>query len=171
MSSFDAVGSGIRFSDCLFTEPVPLTNWTAPQCACLFVLLVRDGNWAPKLFQPLRFGEFGNNLRGSLADDAARLATHAGPLFVAVLPMPFSSSAQRCELRDQLVWAYNPLYQRSAAPAQYDLVQKLDELEKKHDEQTTQFRLLLASINRLFEPLPEPPRRPIGFLPQIAKSS
>ena len=49
---------------------------------------------------------------------------------------------------------------------QNELVRKLDVLEKKHNEQTTQFQLLLASINRLFEPQPERPHRPIGFLPQ-----
>jgi len=47
---------------------------------------------------------------------------------------------------------------------QGDLAHKLDELEKKHEEQTTQLRLLLANINRLFEPQTEPSRRPIGFL-------
>lgn len=162
-------GPGIRFNDCVFTEPVPLSHWTAPKCACLFVILARDGNWAPRLFQPLCFGEFGNNLSVPLAGNAMRRATNASPLFVSVVPMPFSSIAQRCEIRDQLVWAYNPACQESVAPAQHDLARKLDELEKKHDEQTTQFRLLLASINRLFDPLPVPPRRPIGFSPETVK--
>jgi hypothetical protein len=162
------VGPGIRFNDFMFCEPVPLRNWTAPKFAGLVVVLAGDANWAPKPFQPLCFGEFGNNVRGPVATDSIRLPANAGPLFISVLPMPFSSSAQRCDVRNQLVWAYNPIYQGSAAPAQNELVRKLDELEKRHEEQTTQFRLLLASINRLFEPQPEPPRRPIGFLPQTA---
>jgi len=58
--------------------------------------------------------------------------------------------------------------QGTASPNQNELVRKLDELEKRHEEQTTQFRLVLANINRLFEPQPERPRRPIGFLPQPA---
>jgi hypothetical protein len=97
-----------------------------------------------------------------------RLPANAGQLFIAVLPMPFSSSAQRCEVRNQLLWAYNPVYQGSTRHPENELARKLDELEKRHEEQTTQFQLLLASINRLFEPQPVPPRRPIGFLPETA---
>jgi hypothetical protein len=167
MSSY-LVGPGIRFNDYVFSEPVPLSSWTTPKYAGLFVILVRDGNWAPRQFQPLCFDEFGNNVRGPLPASSIRLPANAGALFVSVMAMPFSTSEQRCAVRNQLVWAYNPVYQRAAAPVQNDLARKLDELEKKHEEQTTQFRLLLASINRLFEPLPEPPHRPIGFLPQTA---
>jgi hypothetical protein len=163
------VGPGIRFNDCMFSEPLPLGNWAAPKFAGLFVILARDANWAPKPFQPLWFGEFGNNVRGSLASDSIRLPANVGQLFVSVLPMPFSSSGQRCEVRDQLLWAYNPVCQGTAMPpAQNELARKVDELEKRHEEQTTQFRLLLASINRLFEPLPVPPHRPIGFLHETA---
>jgi hypothetical protein len=163
-------GLGIRFNDFMFSEPVPLSAWAAPKFAGLFVVLVRDTNWAPKQFQPLCFGEFGNNVRGPLAAESIRLPANAGLLFVSVLPMPFSSSAQRCDARNQLVWAYNPVCQGTATPpAQNELlVRKLDELEKRHEEQTTQFRLLMTSINRLFEPQPVPPRRPIGFLPETA---
>lgn len=164
------VGPGIRFNDFMFSEPFPVNNSPAPKCAGLFVILIRDGNWAPRQYQPLYFGEFGNNTRGALASDFVRLPAQAGPLFVAVLPMPFSSSAQRCEARNQLVWAYNPAYQESAPPPQSELVRKLNEMEKKHEEQSTQFHMLLASLNRFFEPLPEPTRRPIGFLPQTADS-
>jgi hypothetical protein len=160
------VGPGIRFNDHMFSEPVPLSNLAAPKCAGLYVVLVRDANWAPRPFQPLWFGEFGNNVRGPLAPDSIRLPAHAGPLFISVLPLPFSSSAQRCDMRNQLVWAYNPVYQGNATtPVQSDLARKLDELEKRHEEQTTQFRLLMASINRFFEPQPVPARRPIGFMP------
>jgi hypothetical protein len=164
------VGTGIRFNDCMFSEPAPLSNLAAPKCGGLFVLLAGDTSWAPRPFQPLCFGEFGNNARGLLATDSIRLPANCGPLFISVLPMPFSSSAQRREVRNQLVWAYNPVYQGSA-PAPNDLARKLDELEKRHEEQTTQFRMLMASINRLFEPLPVPPRRPIGFLPETAEGT
>jgi hypothetical protein len=167
MSSY-MLGPGIRFNDFMFSEPVPLTNWTAPKFAGLFVVLVEDTNWAPRAFQPLCFGEFGNNVRTPLVSAAIRLPPSGRPLFLSVLPMPFSSSAQRCDVRNQLTWAYNPVCQGGATPNQNELVRKLDELEKRHEEQTTQFRLLLASINRLFEPQPEPPRRPIGFMPQAA---
>ena len=157
------VGPGIRFNDFMFSEPMPLSAWTPPKFPGLFVLLAADTNWAPRPFQPLYFGEFGNNAR-PLASNPIRVSV---PLLVSVLPMPFSSSTQRTEARNQLIWAYNPAYQTTAR-SESDLVRKLDELEKKHDEQTTQFRLLLANLNRLFEPQPEPVHRPIGFLPQPA---
>jgi hypothetical protein len=86
-------------------------------------------------------------------------------LFVSALAMPFSTSGQRSEARSQLVWAYNPVWQATGgSPVQSELAHKLDALEKKHEEQTTQLRLLLASLNRLFEPPTQPQRRTIGFL-------
>jgi hypothetical protein len=164
------VGPGIRFNDFIFSEPVPWNSWTPPKFAGLFVLLVADTSWAPRPFQPLYFGEFGNNARNPLAVGSNRLPAGAGSLFLSVLPLPFSSSAQRSEARNQLIWAYNPVYQASVASTHDELlVRKLDELEKKHEEQSTQFQLLLSHLNRLFEPLPEPARHPIGFLPQTAE--
>jgi hypothetical protein len=162
------VGPGIRFNDFMFSEPVPLSAWTPPKFAGLFVVLAPDNNWAPRAFQPLYFGEFGNNVLCAPGGGLQRFPFNAG-LLIAVLPLPFSSSAQRAEARNQLLWAYNPVYQPAGTPSQNELVRKLDDLEKKHEEQTTQFRLLLASLNRLFEPQPEPARhRPIGFLPPTA---
>ena len=167
MNSYMAA-AGIRFNDFVFSEPRPLVETALPKCAGILAILVRDPNWAPKPFQPLCFREFGNNSPQNLfAYQPMRWGRTE--LFVSVLPMPFSSTAQRCEVRNQLVWAYNPVLQNNGLPpVQNELVHKLDELEKKHEEQTTQVRLLLASINRLFEPQAEPKRRPIGFLPQPA---
>ena len=156
---------GIRFNDYLFSEPSRIVDWAPPKCAGICAVLARDPNWAPRPFQPLWFWEFGNN------SDLPRLARMTNPqaLFASVLAMPFSTSAQRSEVRDQLVWAYNPVYQASGGSAvQSELAHKLDELERKHEEQTTQLRLLLASVNRLFEPQTEPRRRTIGFLPPLA---
>jgi hypothetical protein len=171
MNSYLAI-SGIRFNDCLFTEPTQLASWITPKYAGIFVILASDLNWAPKPLRALYFGEFGNNAQEVLpASDRDRIrlagATRGESLLVSALPMPFSTTAQRSEICNQLVWAYNPVWQANAAPpASSELTRKLEELEKKHEEQTTQLRLLLASVNRLFEPLPEPPPRRIGFLPQ-----
>jgi hypothetical protein len=157
--------AGIRFNDYLFSEPTRMIEWAPPKCAGICVILARDPNWAPKPFQPLCFWEFGNN------SDLRRLTRmpNTEALYVSALAMPFSTSAQRSEIRSQLVWAYNPVWQASAGSAgQSELAYKLDELEKKHEEQTTQLRLLLASVNRLFEPQTEPRRRTIGFLPSPA---
>jgi hypothetical protein len=162
------VAAGIRFNDYVFSEPRRLVEWAPPKCAGVCAILARDANWAPKPFQPLCFLEFGNN------SDLRRLARtpNTDALFVSAIAMPFSTSAQRTEVRNQLVWAYNPIWEAgTGATAQSDLAHKLDELERKHEEQTTQFRLLLASINRLFEPQTEMPRhRAIGFLAPAASS-
>jgi hypothetical protein len=94
-----------------------------------------------------------------------------GVFFVAVLPMPFSTLAQRWALRQELIRAYNPVLQgHERPPAAGDLAHKVDELERKHQEQTAQVGLLLANMNRFFEPLTVPPRRRIGFVPQTAPS-
>ena len=158
------VASGIRFNDFFFTEPRLLTEWTPPKYAGIFAILTLDPNWAPKPFQPLCFGEFGNDSRRAET-------TRSGHLFISVLPMPFSTTDQRSTARNQLIWAYSPLWQpKEASAAPGELARKLEQLEKKHEEQTEQFRLLLANINKLFEPPPSPParRRPIGFVPQSA---
>jgi hypothetical protein len=163
------VAPGIRFDEFVFSDPRRLAETALPKCGGVLVLMIGDPNWAPKHFQPLCFREFGNNSQQVLAYDPARLGRtlQAEALFVSILALPFSTAAERCEIRDKLVRAYNPFCQTGGSPVlQSELVHKLDQLERKNEEQTLQVRLLLASINRLFEPQPEPRRRPIGFLPQ-----
>jgi hypothetical protein len=149
--------TGIRFNDAMFTDPVQLAGWTPPKFAGLFGILVEDPNWAPKRFQPLYFGEFGNNaVVPSLVKDLGRLmaAAQGKPLLIAVFPMPFSTTAQRWHLRDELVWAYNPVCQTdrdNTPPAEW--AAKYNELEK-------QFIQLQAGMNKT------EPRRRIGFMPQ-----
>jgi hypothetical protein len=141
---------GIRFNDCLFSEPVAVAGWTPPRYAGLFVVLVNDSNWAPKALQPLYFGEFGNNAPlPTLALDYPRLlaAAKGRILLVAVLPMPFSTTAQRRELHNELVGAYNP--------------------ECGFDGNMVQ----LANVNQSFQPPPEAPRRRIGFMPHTESAA
>jgi len=134
--------AGIRFNDCYFSEPVRLIEWTPPKCAGLFAVLVPDPNWAPKPFRPIYFGEFGNNTPdpapespGQFREDAERAA-----LLVVVLPLPFSTTAQRQGLRNELVSAYYPACQ---------------------GEEATN---LQAALSR-FAPSAPDTRRRIGFLP------
>jgi hypothetical protein len=158
--------SGIRFNDCFFGEPVPFANWTPPGCASLYAILVTDPNWAPRPFQPLYFGEFGNNTSLTAAQ---REITNLVPaprretLFIAVLPLPFSTTGQRWLVRNELIWAYNPPCQVERAHSQpAELVAKLEELERRHQEQAAELRLLFA--RGFLSPKPQPRRR-IGFLP------
>ena len=161
---------GIRFNDCVFSEPVRLDTWTPPPCAGLFGIVVPDLNWAPKPFQALYFGEFGNNAsRKTLLADCRNLidAYRDKTLMVSMLPLPFSTTSQRCALRNELVWAYNPPYQEAANPGHPDLARKVQDLEKAHQEQAAHLMHLLASAHYNFEPPAEPRRRSFGFLPQV----
>jgi hypothetical protein len=112
--------AGIRFDDCYFSEPTPLSQWTPPRCAGLFVVLAPDSNWAPKPYQPLHFGEFGNNAT-HIPDVAEfgllRGAASTQPLYISALAMPFSTTAQRRAIRAELVQAYNPI-SRASEPRQ-----------------------------------------------------
>jgi hypothetical protein len=156
---------GVRFNDCLFTEPVTLAAWRPPACPGIAAILVRNHLWAPKPLQLLYIEEFGNhgawelnlppNLRG-------------GDVLISVLSMPFSTTAQRRALCAELVAAYNPPFRAQRDPvAGTELAQKLDELEVRQQEQSRQILTLLAQLGKMFEPQPVGPRRPIGFLPQL----
>jgi hypothetical protein len=166
---------GIRFNDYLFSEPVAAAGWTPPRCPGLFAILVTDSNWAPKAFHPLYFGELGNNtpLRALPVDYPRLLAAAQGrTLLVAVLPMPFSTTTQRRDLRNELALAYNPDCQTGGSMLhQADLATRFDDLEKRHRDQTDQVMLLLANINQSFQPPPETPRRRIGFVTQAEPSA
>jgi hypothetical protein len=167
----NSTSPGIRFNDCLFSEPVSIGTWTVPKHAGLFAILVNDPNWGPRFFQPLYFGEFGNNTPFPvLARHYPHLmaAAKGRSLYVAALPMFFSTTMQRLGLRDELIRAYNPECQTDAtALPETELASRLSDLEKRYRDQTAQVTLLLASMNPSFQPLPEPsPRRRIGFMPQ-----
>lgn len=125
MSSYNA---GIRFNDCVFSEPVRFSEWFPPTCGGIVAVLAHDPNWGPRPFRPLYFGEFGN--------DSRRFPGNA-PFLIAVCAMPYSTSAQRRTLCDELIAGYNPLYQTK------------------------------GNIGKLFAAQPAGPRRPIGFMPDI----
>jgi hypothetical protein len=163
---------GIRFNDCVFAQPTRLAEWTPPGCAGLFVILAEDTNWSPKPLQPLYFGEFGNNEQNFTLNGWLSQAGRAHALLVATLALPFSTSAQRCALRNELVQAYNPISQAEGGQTSpRELARKLDAIEVRQHEQNTQIIALLHQLNRIFEPQPLPPRRPIGFLARFAESN
>src|SRR5215471_10130778 len=102
----ETYAAGIRFNDCYFSEPVHLIEWTPPKCAGLFAVLVPDPNWAPKPFRPIYFGEFGNNTPDpppEAAERQLRDGVERAALLVVVLPLLFSTTAQRQALRNELV--------------------------------------------------------------------
>ena len=161
---------GIRFNDCVFSEPATLPGATLSRCAGLFVILAEDRNWAPKTFQPLYFGEYGNNPQEyAILQEATRSLKgwQDKTLYLAVLPLPFSTTTQRWALSHELMRAYNPSCQSGPSnQPPSELVRRLDALEKTHHEQTAQLLWLRASADYLLGATPERRRR-IGFLPEI----
>ena len=149
---------GIRFNDCYFSEPTHLGNWVQPRYAGLLGIVVSDPNWAPKPFQPLYFGEFGNNAPiAALPSNYASLllAANGRALLVCVYPMPFSTTAERWAVRNELVWAYNPACQTDANRTS----------SGEDQEHSLQAKQLLTAVEPSGE-LKKEPRRRIGFMPQ-----
>jgi|GEM_PF-1101727 hypothetical protein len=161
---------GIRFNDWVFTEPARLSEWRQPVCAGLFVVLAKQAQWAPKPFQPLYFGEFGNNGHSALDFDGwVPPAGRMDELYIAALPLPYSTTAQRFALRHELIRAYNPIAQADATrTSTRELARKVDAMELRQQEQNAQILALLQQLNAMFGPQPATPRRPIGFLAQAA---
>ena len=159
------VPPGVRFNDCLFSEPAPLANWRQPGCAGIVAVLARNPQWSPKPLQPLYFGEFGNDTvsRSSLPPNLSR------DLLVSVLPMPYSTAAQRRALCDELIAAHNPAWQSNRTMVSAAaLARKVVELEARQWEQSQQILALLTHLGKLFEPTQAGPRKPIGFLSELA---
>src|SRR5712664_388027 len=83
--------AGIRFSDYVFTEPIPLDRLLLPSHSTgVYAVLMPDPTWAPRDFQPLFFGEFAN---GHCSITAAELswwyrAAAGKSLYIAVLAIP-----------------------------------------------------------------------------------
>jgi hypothetical protein len=158
--------SGIRFNDYFFSEPVSLAAWRPPKCAGLLSILIDDPNWAPRGFQPIYFGEFGNNTPAPAMLQAHTLVAASArgeALFVSILPMLFSTTQQRLALRRELILAYHPVCQTDVDAQAGDLELKLAELEKKHQEQTAQMIQLMANAGTQLE-APPVRRRRIGFV-------
>jgi hypothetical protein len=160
------VPPGVRFNDSLFTEPAPVAIWRPTGCAGILAILAPNSQWGPRPLQPLYFAEFGN--------DAARgmnlpANIHREDLLVSVLPMPYSTAAQRRALCNDLIASHNPAWQanRTVVPGE-ELARKVDELAARQQEQSQQILSLLAHLAKLFAPQPVGPRKPIGFLAELA---
>jgi hypothetical protein len=106
---------GIKFSIYLFTEPEPLTSWQAPPRAGVYVILIPNGSYNPRPFQPIYFGESGDmSTRGFLnlhhkCGDWRRVARDDKNLFVAAHSMPTSTPEQRRAVESELVGLYSPV--------------------------------------------------------------
>src|SRR5262249_6312860 len=89
-----------------------------------------------------------------------------GALYAAALMLPYSTTGQRWSIRDELVSAYNPACQSGTDRSSIrELARRIDAVEFRQQEQSSQVLLLLTNLNKMFAPQPVDPRRPIGFLP------
>jgi len=147
------LASGVRLSDCLFSEPMPVRAWRAPGCLGIVAILVRNPLWGPRPLQPLYFGESAGLRPNMQRED----------LLVAELPMPYSTASQRRALCHELNASYRVI---STA----ELASKVDDLENRQQEQSRQILSLLTFIEKLFAPQPVGPRKPIGFRPVPTES-
>jgi len=156
------VPPGIRFNDCLFSDPVPVGTWHPPSCAGIVVVLARNPQWGPKPLQPLYFGEVGSLPTSVRRED----------LLVGTLLMPYSTPAQRRVICSELVATYRPACQADGRMVStVELARKVDELEVRQQEQNQQILSLLSNLAKVFEPQTVGPRKPIGFLPAPATES
>jgi hypothetical protein len=162
-------GSGVRFNDCLFSEPATLAAWRPSACAGILAILARNPQWGPRPLQPLYFGEFGNDAPHGRSLPAN---IHREDLLVSVLPMPYSTIAQRRALCGELIASHNPVWQanRDVVPVA-ELARKVDELSARQQEQSQQILSLLAHLAKLFAPQPVGRRKPIGFLAELAPTA
>jgi hypothetical protein len=132
------------------------------------VILVRDAEWAPKPFRPICFGEFGNNAPAEAVMQVCAPVLSADAranACVSFLALPFTTTAQRWALCRELVSGYHPSGQ-TPQPAPSDLVRRLEDLERRNQEQTAQLGFLRASAEQLLDSRATPRRR-IGFLPDF----
>src|SRR5262245_48106060 len=103
---------GIRFGDHTFTEPFPLTPWSALQARGVYVVLVPDPTWGPRQFQPLLFEEFHSSASLSLENYLRCLKAAAGKqLYISILT---PSSALSSMVKHELVEQYDPICNRES---------------------------------------------------------
>lgn len=109
-------GTGIRFGGYNFSEPqlLPvassrgLLDWPG-----LYVILMRDGRWTPRPFQPLYFGESDSAWSRANADHENYPSWRAragliAPLYRAVCMMPGQTRSERQAAESILISTYNP---------------------------------------------------------------
>jgi hypothetical protein len=132
-------------------------------------MLGRNPQWAPKPLEPLFFAEFGNNAGSGVIAARWKDEQRAQDLLISVLPMPFSTQAQRRALCKELIASYNPAWQANGfnVATTAELAYRVHELEARQQEQGQQILSLLTYIEKLFGPQPVAPRRPVGFLPTL----
>jgi len=142
-----------------------MSAWCPPTCGGIAVVLARSPQWGPKPLQPLYFGEFGND-----ADCRLNLPSNAGrDLLVAALPMPYTTASQRRALCNELIAAHNPAWQsHGIIGSEAVLRRKVEDLEARQQEQGREILSLLTYLGKIFEPQTLGPRKPIGFLSELA---
>jgi hypothetical protein len=159
---------GIRFADYVFSEPVPLTQFSSiQQLAGIYVVLVPDPTWGPWHLQPLLFGEFGGPRQEPVNQEqqACCLRAAAGrTLYIAVYTLPLQHTSELSRMKQELIEHYHPIGNQGAAGSA-EIAQKLNTLEKKILECDAVLRVALAAIGQAGQLPLEPKKRIAGFQP------
>jgi len=164
---------GIRFANYVFSEPVPLTEFSVmPSLAGIYAVLVPDPTWGPWHLQPLFFGEFGASGQEHIPQQqACCLRAAAGRrLFVAAYMLPLQHAAELSRMKQELIEHYNPLCNQETSGAG-EILQKLNTLEKKMVEYDSILKIALAAIGQIGQHQPESKKRITGFQPRDRKST
>ena len=118
----------IELGNLVFTEPVELFCWAAPNVAGVFAVLAPDPEGRPQPFRVIYFGESGNLAApGLIRSHPAypKWIKQAGSVFhlhIAVYAMPYSTSAERSTVEATLVKAYNPPCNETAPPLRREVL-------------------------------------------------
>ena len=166
---------GIRFGDCVFSDPAPLAQFSLPpRSAGLYVILMPDTTWGPWQLQPLFFGEFGpeREVRMSQAQQTCCLRVAAGRgLYFALYAVPHQHRWALSEIQRELTARYGPIANLESAGNSSEHAHRLGSIEKKMIEQDAVLTLILASLFQTVQlQQPEPKKRIIGFQPDPAGS-
>lgn len=105
--------AGIRFDNCIFTEPVPFSMILPPVSSGVYAILVPDAVCRPRPFRAIYFGEaddFSQRVHGNHErfDDWMAEVREAAALYVAFCSTPLLKAQQRRWVEHDLIARYCP---------------------------------------------------------------
>jgi len=160
---------GIRFGNCVFSEPVPLDRACLPvNSTGVYVILTPDPTWGPRHFQPLFFGEFAGGLHCSITTTELSLCYRAAAgkgLLISVLAMPGAHVGDVILLKRRLIQDYAPICNRNDDSAiAIEMARRLETLERMTSHQELVLKLALGALGQMAHPHPETKKRIVGFI-------
>ncbi|HKT11699.1 MAG TPA: hypothetical protein VJW77_07720 [Terriglobia bacterium] len=105
--------AGIRFSNRIFTEPMPFALIQPPVSSGIYAILVPDASCRPRAFRAIYFGEAGNfsqrvHQNHECFNHWMAEACGSATLYVAFCPTPLLKAQQRRWVEHDLIARYRP---------------------------------------------------------------